>query len=240
MILLQTLIQLGFADVKHNMDALTQHTSLDSGWVLDTVAGNAPRAVEVFVACHAALNVEARQSVSTAEAMLSDLFEMSTGNALAPGALDRALDSLGANPDRDMDEPDASGLDKALYPAPLRDIMDRSAPNVWKTRFGGYSEILLEDLCEPGVTARLLSIPKGRGAPEHDHGAEEGTLVLAGSFQDGFGRYERGDACMVGSGTVHHPVVDSEEPCICLAVELGALKPTNPIYSLLQTVIGKR
>jgi anti-sigma factor ChrR (cupin superfamily) len=39
---------------------------------------------------------------------------------------------------------------------------------------------------------------------------------------------------MVGAGTVHHPVVDSEEPCICLAVELGELKPTNPVYAVLK------
>lgn len=215
---------------------MLQTISFDEGWIMDAANGTAPRAVQVFVACHNALNPVARSTFARAEAVMSSMFEHHNGEALCPGALDRALSQIEHAVPTDLaltDEPNG----ESHYPAALQQALEESSSKTWRKRFGGYSEIVLDSLCEPGVQARLLSIPQGRGAPEHDHGAEEGTLVLSGSFYDGHGQFKRGDACIVQPGTVHHPKVDSEEDCICLAVELGELKLTNPVYSTIQRAL---
>ena len=138
-----------------------------------------------------------------------------------------------------VEEPDVERVaHDPVIPAVLQREIHRSLHKSWRRKIGGHSEIVLDSLCEPGVKARLLSIPPGKGAPEHGHAGEEITLVLSGSFNDGHERFERGDACHAGSDLVHTPRVDSEETCICLAVELGDLKPTHPALAFASRLLG--
>ncbi len=65
--------------------------------------------------------------------------------------------------------------------------------------------------------------------PNHTHGGNEMTLVLAGGFSDDTGHYERGDVSIADDELVHTPVADPGEDCICLAVTDAPLKLTGPI-----------
>jgi putative transcriptional regulator len=208
---------------------------LDDGWMLDAASGAAPRAVRVLAACQSAIRSDVHSRYSAAETAFGALLETTPTASLLPGALEAVFDQIDAEP---LEPRVELGDDDPVLPAPLKREVNRSVRKHWTRRIGGHSEIVLDSLCEPGVKARLLSIPPGKGAPEHGHAGEEITLVLSGSFHDGRASYGRGDACHAGPEMVHTPRVDSEETCICFAVEFGDLKPTHPALAAISRILG--
>ena len=208
---------------------------LPDGWLLDAASGAAPRAIRVMAACQAAIRPDAGARFGAAEAAFGALLESAPVAAMKPDALASTLAKIG---DDEVSAPAIRIEPDPILPALLKREMARSVSKQWRRRFGGHSEIVLDSLNEPGVKARLPSIPPGKGAPEHGHEGEEVTLVLSGAFFDGEERYSRGDACYATSETIHTPRVDSDETCICFAVELGALKPTHPALAAASRVLG--
>jgi len=210
-------------------------TLLDDGLMLDAASGAAPAAVRVLAACHRELNADAAQRLGSAEAAFGVLLETAPAASVSAGLLDRILVELDADgADAEPGDDPWPGMPRALHAA----LPEDPAPD-WRPRFGGMSEIVLDKLCEPGVHARLLKLPSGGSAPEHTHGGDEITLVLAGSFRDEVSRYRAGEVCHAASGHMHQPVVDSDEDCICLVVEFGPLRPTNPVLALAGSVLGR-
>ena len=208
---------------------------LCDAWLLDAASGAAPRAIRLLAACQADIRPEAGARLSAAEVAFGALLETAPIASLRPDALASALAQLDDGAETvptPVSDPDP------VIPALLKREMALSVSKHWRRRLGGHSEIVLDSLSEPGVKARLLSIPPGKGAPEHGHEGEELTLVLSGSFHDGEARYGRGDACYANADTIHTPRVDGDETCICFAVELGALKPTNPALAAANRVIS--
>ena len=223
-----------------------EHGRLDEGWVLDAASGAAPQAVRVLAACQAALAPRAGVTLHAAESAFGVFLESAPRAALRPGALEAVLERLddlaGAGEQDDVrvggdaaPEANTGGL-----PGPLGRILALSASQRWRRKIGGYREIALDALAEPGVRARLLSIPAGKGAPEHDHDGDELTLVLKGDFLDGVTRYRRGDVCVAGPGRSHRPRAGLDEDCVCFVVELGALRPTNPVLATIDRLTGGR
>jgi putative transcriptional regulator len=203
-------------------------TMLDEGWILDCASGAAPEAVRVLAACQSVMRPEAARRSLPVEAAFGALLEALPGAPLASDALARTLDQL---PLEGETHAPAEGQHPGLLPLPLALALEGQANRGWRRRLGGYSEIPIHSLSGEGVEARLLSIPPGKGAPQHDHSGEELTLVLTGSFHDGRAAFGRGDVCAVSPGDVHHPRVDSAETCICFVVELGGVRLTNPVYA---------
>jgi len=211
-------------------------TALDEGWILDCVSGAAPEAVRVLAACHASLNPLAARRFEAAEAAMGAILTSQTGSNISSGLRESTL--LAA---KTLTDPQHAAADRdgPETPGP-ESIMKRVSGNDWTRRLGGFGEIVLNELNEPGVHARLLAFPPGKGVPEHDHEAAELTLVLSGSFDDGLARYRRGDVCLAEPGKVHRPSVDSNRTCICFAVELGSWRPTNPVYALIKQCLPRR
>jgi putative transcriptional regulator len=203
-------------------------TKLHEGWILDCVSGAAPEAVRVLAACQGVMRPDAVHEAVPVEIAFGALLERLPGAPLSADAMTRALARL--DEPAPEDAPGEAAL-SGLLPAPLARALDGQARRGWRRRLGGYSEIPVESLSGDGVTARLISIPPGKGSPRHDHAGEELTLVLTGSFHDGRAAFGRGDVCAVAPGDVHHPRVDSAETCICFVVELGGVRLTNPVYA---------
>ena len=67
-------------------------------------------------------------------------------------------------------------------------------------------------------------IPGGADVPDHGHEGLEMTLVLAGAYSDGRGRYARGDVDVADETVEHHPVAEPGAPCLCLAATEGRLR----------------
>lgn len=214
----------------------TANTLLDDGLVLDAASGAAPAAVRVLAACQAELNDAAASRFGAAETAFGALLEAGPVAEVSADLFTRTL--------RELDGAEALAAGSAstrssALPKALKRILPEGEPIVWNRRFGGMHEHVIDTLCEPGVHVRLLRLPVGWRAPEHAHGGDEITLVMSGAFRDEVGRYAAGDVCHAASGHMHRPVVDGEAECLCLVVEFGRLKPTNPVLALADRVLGR-
>lgn len=141
----------------------------------------------------------------------------------------------------------------ALSPvAPITSIAGRSAPDGdrvswWLRRTYGFDLTTVPwRWLGPGVRhcrlplsagaegdLRLLNIAPGRKMPEHGHGGNEMTLVLAGSYHDETGSFGPGDIQDVDGDLEHRPIVGSEG-CICLVAAEHPARFKGMMSRLLQ------
>lgn len=84
----------------------------------------------------------------------------------------------------------------------------------------------------------LMRIAPGRALPEHGHGGEELTLILAGSYTDRFGRFATGDVADLDEDAEHKPVVDDSGPCTCLVATEAPTRFRSISARILQPLIG--
>ena len=146
---------------------------------------------------------------------------------------DVALDRRAADQVQ-SDDPRMAEL--AALPSPLRE----AAFEALKTRswtFGGFGIRRLALLNGHGTQAELMRVEPGYGAAEHDHGAEELTLIVTGAYDDGHGRYQSGDLSVAKPGFTHAPKAEMGEVCYLLAVTYGPPKFLGA-FGLLQTALG--
>lgn len=123
-------------------------------------------------------------------------------------------------------------LDELLgLPQPLRDIsLDSAAREGWTFAGPGVKSMALET--GGALRAKLLRIEPGHGAPHHDHTGTEYTLVVAGAFEDGTGRFGPGDLSIKRPGQMHHPVALPGGVCLALTVEEGDIALTGALGML--------
>jgi len=81
--------------------------------------------------------------------------------------------------------------------------------------------------------AQLIRMPAGAHVPHHGHKGTEITLVLRGSFADQSAIYTMGDMVVIDETTVHSPVADAIEGCICLSVHTAPLRFTGLLGAIL-------
>lgn len=119
---------------------------------------------------------------------------------------------------------DRGSLSQARLPAPRRrktyrrssycaeDVLRQaeSGPK-WKRGLSGVR------YAPTGIAgARFLMLGPGESAPTHGHGDLEATVVIAGSYSDGCGTYQRGDLALADRGMRHKPMAVGDETCVCL------------------------
>ena len=203
-------------------------------------AGTLDEASSLLVATHLALCPRCRADLDLAEAVGGALIECAEpGDATdnnAPGAL---ADSVAGDSAARRRPTGAKAAREAfVLPQPLRGYAGGdSAALGWRAVGGGIRQVPLT-VRGPGATARLLSIPAGKGVPHHGHRGFEMTLVLAGAFFDRHAWYRRGDVQTVDEAVVHRPVAGPEEDCICLAVTDAPLNFRGLFPRVLQLFHG--
>ena len=211
----------------------SEHITVDD-LLLAHAAGRLPEPVGLVVATHLALT-PARQAIyreyeALGGAMLEDLAPAD----LSHGSFDRLLSRLDddaepisvrpARPRRDPAKPEV--------PAPLRAyVQGRIADLPWK-HYGGVSEAKLA-LDESVYRTRLIVLRAGKAVPKHTHEGQEITVVLEGAFNDGIGRYARGDIAIADGHVDHQPVADAGEDCLCLTVTDAPLRLTGTFSRFL-------
>jgi putative transcriptional regulator len=125
----------------------------------------------------------------------------------------------------------------SLFPKPLRDFLGFDIDEVrWRKKLPGFKEYDLGEI--DGCHASLLWLRPGRPIPEHTHEGSELFLVLDGAFNDGIGRYARGDISIADESVDHRPIAETERPCIGFSVTDGPLRLTGPLHRRLSDIIG--
>ena len=215
----------------------SEHITVDD-LLLAHAAGRLPEPVGLVVATHLALSPSRRAVYREYEAFAGAMLEDLPPAELSVGAFDRLMARL----DDEADPIDAGIVARARnrsaasadpdLPAPLRAyVAGRLADLPWK-HYGGVSEAHLP-LDETTYRTRLIVLKAGRAVPKHTHDGQEITVVLKGAFNDGIGRYGRGDLSIADAHVDHQPMAEHGEDCLCLTVTDAPLRLTGTFSRFL-------
>lgn len=223
----------------------SEHISVDD-LLLAHAAGRLPEPVGLVVATHLALAPERQTAFREYEALGGAMLEDLRPATLSAGAFDRVLTRLDeegeairipaglsrrAKSGRPQSVSEGPAVDASI-PAPLRDYIGGRVDDLpWK-HYGAVSEASLS-LDETTYRTRLIVLKAGRSVPKHTHDGQEITVVLKGAFNDGIGRYGRGDISIADAHVDHQPMAEASEDCLCLTVTDAPLRLTGTFSRFL-------
>ena len=223
----------------------SEHISVDD-LLLAHAAGRLPEPVGLVVATHIALAPERQSAYREYEAIGGAMLQDLRPAALSAGAFDRLVARLDDEGDAIRVPTGSSaragiaraenvregGAVDASIPAPLRDYIGGPIDELpWK-HYGAVSEASLS-LDEAAYRTRLIVLKAGRSVPKHTHDGQEITVVLKGAFNDGIGRYGRGDISIADAHVDHQPVAEASQDCLCLTVTDAPLRLTGTFSRFL-------
>ncbi|EAR52847.1 Anti-sigma factor ChrR [Oceanicola granulosus HTCC2516] len=206
---------------------------LTESLLLAYATGELPEAFSIAVAAHLSLCDECRARSMTFDVLGGALLE-THAEVLSDGALAATLArvrSEGPAPTPRTPVP------ADVLPAPVRGYVGGGLDAVrWRPLGGGVKQAILYR--DEHATARLLSIAAGAAVPDHGHAGTEITLVLAGAFSDGIGRFGPGDVELADEDVDHQPVADPGGDCICLAATDARLRFHSFVPRLAGQIFG--
>ncbi|MFB2551555.1 ChrR family anti-sigma-E factor [Ensifer soli] len=201
-------------------------------------AGLLPEPARVLVEAHLQIRAAHHPLVERLETFAGALLEDTPPAALH--ARDAKLDAIfkaSAVADPVIRLPAAASVATGVLPDAIRSFIGMDLDTVpWKTKIPGFKEFEVGTL--DGCEVNLIWIRAGRAVPKHTHGGCELTLVLDGAFNDGIGRYGRGDISVADDAVDHRPVAEDERPCIAFAVVDAPLRLTGSLRQLFGDLIG--
>ncbi len=208
----------------------------------DLIAGRADDpGVRLLAETIAVLRADAGFVARPDDAAAAEFLKAEAPAALEAAAFQDVLARIGEAEHLDTAAKTAAGDDPrraeiAALPSPVREAalaaLDRGA---WS--FGGFGIRRLPLPVGGSAHVELMRIQPGFGAAEHDHAAEELTLILTGAYFDGHNRYAAGDLTVARPGFSHSPVAEPGEICYVLAVTYGPPKFLGA-FGVLQRLLG--
>ena len=213
------------------------HHHLDSATVLAFAAGTLDPALSIVTAAHIAWCPVCLKAMRDAEdvggALLSELGETSVSD----DCRNRTLDSL----DRATVHrfPKQTRVPSEV-PSPLGRLLDgrKLADLKWKTKAPGWAMVDLPLPAGSRGKLFLVRVSAGVAMPEHGHGGVEMTLILSGAYNDSLGRFARGDVADLDVDIEHQPIVEGNEPCVCLVATEAPTRFKSWAVRLIQPFIG--
>lgn len=205
-------------------------------------AGEANPAVRLLAAAATEMRSGADFVRTGADPVAGALLAGETPVALREDALARTLAKIDDAETRDQKaaeqamEDGQHAAELLDLPAPVRDAGLRALKKRgWS--FGGFGIRRLPLLaCGRGII-ELVRVEPGFGAAEHDHTADELTLVLSGAYNDGHARYEPGEISQVRAGFLHAPRAEPGALCYLMLISFGPPRFTGQ-FGLLQRLTG--
>jgi putative transcriptional regulator len=184
--------------------------------LMDHAAGNLGTAASFVLDAHLALNPQARGIVEHYEALGGYMLDQLEPAELGESMSAETVVAASASP--------FGHSGQARRAASGRSLVTSVSDGKWRRGLSGF-------MTKPvaGVDARLLRLQEGRIAPFHGHRGLELTLVLCGTLEDEFGRYQRGDLVVHDEETEHQPMAGSGGDCICLIAEEAPVLLKGPM-----------
>ena len=187
--------------------------------LLSYAAGSLSESWSLAIASHLSVCSECRKTLEIAETVGGILLEDIPDQQLSSATLESVLAQIN-QPDIEVvsENSQPSATDGSIFPTVLQKYIGSSVENIpWKTIGAGIRQHLIETP-DKGGNLRLLRIKAGKSVPNHGHQGRELTLVLSGSYHDGFSTYGAGDMQDADEEIVHKPIVDDGPDCICLVI----------------------
>lgn len=198
-------------------------------------AGSLDEAFATVVATHLASCAECRARLHEIEEIGGTMLETIDPVGLNEAALERAISRLEEQPEETAEPQPA----EPSLPRPLGRLVTAPLDAIaWKSVAPGVAVHRLPTSKAARGSLTLLKIAPGKKIPEHGHGGMEITLVLTGSYRDALGRFGPGDVADLDEDVEHQPVVDSDEPCICLVATEAPTRFKSFFGRLFQPLVG--
>lgn len=202
--------------------------------LFDYATGSLPEPVALAVASHVSMCCDCRKQVDAVESLGGALL-----SSIQPEEVSKvALRSVMAR----LDDPEVGAIRCAaakdretteVAPEPLLPYLGRGLAHLaWRGVGRKFDEVHL-NLAAKGFKASLMRLKPGAEMPSHTHVGTEYTLVLAGGYKDNGEQYGRGDFALKDSSHEHRPIVDTDEPCLCLVVLDAPVKLTGAMGRLM-------
>lgn len=189
---------------------------------VDTLAAYAAGALEpgfgLVVGAHLENCARCRAQVGAFEAVSGQALTDLPVAALAPDALARTLARL-----------DAPAL---TAPRNTRPFLERLPLRPKKWIAPGVWVAAVDTPRAPENRVYVLHVGPGRPTARHGHSGQEFCTVLTGAYRDETGLFVAGDFEAADNAFDHQPVVQGDEPCVCLFATEGRLEPQGLIGRL--------
>ncbi|MDZ4689738.1 ChrR family anti-sigma-E factor [Terricaulis sp.] len=183
-------------------------------------AGTLAPGFGLVVGAHVETCAACRNQVAAYEAASGAALQTLPLEAVGGDALARVMSRIEAAPASQPMQFDARPLLERLPLKPKRWV----APGVW------VAAVDTPHADEDRVY--LLSVAPGMPTARHEHTGAEFCTVLQGAFRDEVGVFRAGDFAAAENDLNHQPVVEGDEPCVCLFATEGRLKPRGVIGKL--------
>lgn len=207
----------------------------DTATLASYAAGSLDEAFATVVASHLASCAKCRARLHEIEEVGGTMLETIDAVGLNEAALERAMSRLD-EPSEERAEPRSA---EQSLPRPLGRLVTAPLDAIaWKSVAPGVAVHRLPTSKAARGSLTLLKIAPGKKIPEHGHGGMEITLVLTGSYRDALGRFGPGDVADLDEDIEHQPVVDSDEPCICLVASEAPTRFKSFFGRLFQPLVG--
>ena len=209
----------------------------DPSTIVAYAAGSVTESFSLLIAAHTESCAKCRTEITQAETLGADLIQELPPVAMANSDLTQLWKSIDMPVKSEQPEDlrlstnGLPGVLSPLFPGGLRAVK-------WRSLVPGIQHHLLMGVESGSGSIRLLRIAQGVNIPNHTHLGSELTLILQGSYSDEMGNFECGDLSDADSSIRHHPVVDSEQPCICLIATDERLVFSSVLNRMIQPLIG--
>lgn len=216
---------------------MTQKKHPDTSTILTYAAGAVREGFSLVLTAHMESCKQCREKVANAEELGGELLSALPPVRMSDNDLTKIWEIIAAEPALEPDyRPDRVEND---LPTVLAPIFPGGISSVkWRTLIPGIKQQRLTNIDSGQGSVRLLCIDPGTKVPHHTHLGSELTLVLQGSYSDETGHFRSGDLADLDASIQHQPIVDSEQPCICLIATDQRLRFTGTLNRLLQPLIG--
>jgi putative transcriptional regulator len=211
----------------------------DDATIMAYAAGAHTEGFSLVLAAHLENCPHCQQRLQKAQDMGGEMLIQLQPSEAPAGGLDDVWSRIESSPKIEEPIKPIKQKSNGSLPAVLEQFFDSGINSVpWRKVAPGISHYKFDLIDSENGSVQLLSIDSGVTIPEHTHKGSELTLVLRGSYSDETGRYQGGDLADLDSSVKHQPMVDSDEPCICLIATDQPLQFSSMASRILQPFIG--
>lgn len=192
-------------------------------------AATLPLPVALCVSVHLGLCAQCSSAVQALQALSGMLLESLPAAPVNDAVLQHVfaqIDKAELAPEPPLDEV-SPVPPHAAVPSALRKLVPNGYEQLqWSRVLPSLRIATLDTGCDD-YTVTLHRMKPGGSVATHDHGGQEFTLVLNGSFSDEFGVYSDGDFILREPRQPHRPLAALNEECLCLAVQDAPVRFTG-------------
>ena len=214
------------------------HHHPDDATILAYAAGTLNEGFSLVLAAHMEYCQRCRNHLTEAEAIGGEMLTALPPVAMSTTSFSELWKQVRTMAPEEPPKPYKQQKNKGL-PTVLLPFINTELDSIrWRTLVPGIRQFPLQDIDSGRGSVRLLSIDPGFTIPQHTHRGSEMSLVLKGAYTDEIGHFRCGDVADLDEMTYHQPVVDEEQPCICLMATDEKIYFTGFLNRMLQPLIG--